>query len=359
MAKEFDIALSFAGEDRIYVQQVADALRLLGVRVFYDLYEEASLWGKDLYVHLRNVYQRDAKFTVMFISAAYAAKLWTSHERQSAQARAFGESREYILPARFDDTEVPGLPPTIGYVDLRLKSPSELSKLILEKLQTIAVTPDSLPPRHGLIGNYASPKEPAIFTATFCENEELSQLQIAIDPLRYRSAGELLDDIYSFYLSSYLKPFTYGEQWLIRGEPFHMNLLVPWQWVLSPGQAVHELAPEWNSTPLTNIGIVTGSHWEITPTKEAGEMIWQSCPSRAYVFGTDDERLWKLVLSKAKAIALLDRKKYIQEAELNASTATCRRYHGVFEDWLGIGSGCALLHTGHPVSDEIYAQFRY
>jgi len=52
----YDVCLSFAGEDRNYVDKVADELRAAGVRVFYDLYEQVDLWGKDLYVHLNDVY---------------------------------------------------------------------------------------------------------------------------------------------------------------------------------------------------------------------------------------------------------------------------------------------------------------
>ena len=115
---EWDICLSFAGEDRPYVEQVAEALRASRVRVFYDKYEQAALWGKDLYVHLDEVYRTKARFCVMFASKHYAEKLWTNHERSSAQARAFKENKEYILPARFDDTEIPGLLPTIGYLSL-------------------------------------------------------------------------------------------------------------------------------------------------------------------------------------------------------------------------------------------------
>ncbi len=55
---EYDVALSFAGEDREYVAQVAAALRENGVRVFDDKYEVATLWGKDLYTHLHDVYKR-------------------------------------------------------------------------------------------------------------------------------------------------------------------------------------------------------------------------------------------------------------------------------------------------------------
>src|SRR2546429_4350354 len=105
---EYDVCLSFAGEDRAYVKQVADKLTKEGVRVFYDEYERAELWGKDLYIHLDDVYQNAAKHCVLFASKNYARKLWASHERRSAQARAFRENQEYILPARFDDTEIPG-----------------------------------------------------------------------------------------------------------------------------------------------------------------------------------------------------------------------------------------------------------
>jgi hypothetical protein len=131
---DYDVCLSFAGEDREYVQQAADCMVACGIRVFYDRYEEATLWGKDLYAHLDAVYRERARFCVIFVSAHYARKLWSNHERQSAQARAFGESREYVLPARFDDTPVPGLRPTVGFIDLRHKTPSDLAALLQRKL---------------------------------------------------------------------------------------------------------------------------------------------------------------------------------------------------------------------------------
>lgn len=131
---DYDLALSFAGEDRAYVDQVAHALRDRGVKVFYDLFEEADLWGKDLYAHLSNVYQKRARFTVMFISEAYNRKLWTNHERRAAQAKAFQEAQEYILPARFDETEIPGVLPTVGYVSLKDRAPEQLASLICKKL---------------------------------------------------------------------------------------------------------------------------------------------------------------------------------------------------------------------------------
>jgi len=126
ISTDFDVALSFAGEDREYVEAVSQALTSAGVSVFYDKLEEADLWGKNLYVYLSEVYLKRARFTVMFISKRYAEKRWTNFERESAQARALMESKEYILPVRFDDTEIPGMPPTIAYESANERSPKNL-----------------------------------------------------------------------------------------------------------------------------------------------------------------------------------------------------------------------------------------
>lgn len=131
---EYDVCLSFAGGDREYVRLVATALRKAGVRVFYDEYEEVGLWGKDLYVHLDDVYKNAARFCVLFVSKHFADKLWTNHERRSAQERALKENTEYILPARFDDTPIPGLRDTVGYIDLRGRNPDKLAELIRDKI---------------------------------------------------------------------------------------------------------------------------------------------------------------------------------------------------------------------------------
>jgi hypothetical protein len=131
---DYDVALSFAGEERNYVRAVAASLRSQEVKVFFDEYEQVDMWGKDLYEHLHEVYSTKAKYCVIFISEAYSRKIWTTHERKSAQERALQEHREYILPARFDDTELPGIGSTTGYIDLRNLAPDELAKIIVEKL---------------------------------------------------------------------------------------------------------------------------------------------------------------------------------------------------------------------------------
>jgi hypothetical protein len=135
--KQFDVALSFAGEDRQYVEEVAHTLKRMGFRVFYDKYERVTLWGKNLYDYLTDLYQNKARHTVIFCSKDYAEKLWTNVERKSAQAKAFKSSEEYILPARFDDTEIPGILPTVGYIELNEYRPKEFAQLVKNKIGPI------------------------------------------------------------------------------------------------------------------------------------------------------------------------------------------------------------------------------
>lgn len=132
---EYDVALSFAGEERDYVDRVATTLKSENISVFYDAFEEAKLWGKDLYEYLDEIYKKKAKYCIIFISKNYAKKLWTTHERKSAQERAFTESEEYILPARFDDTVIPGIRSTVGYIDLTKNSPEQFCEIIKQKLK--------------------------------------------------------------------------------------------------------------------------------------------------------------------------------------------------------------------------------
>lgn len=148
--RSFDVALSFAGEDREYVEEVADILKKMGLKVWYDKYEEVSLWGKDLYEHFIKAFRDMSNYVVIFCSENYANKNWTNHERKAAQARAITERREYILPVRFDNYEIPGILDTIGYLHLSDLSPLELAERIREKVgfhnvkEFVPVDPDLL-----------------------------------------------------------------------------------------------------------------------------------------------------------------------------------------------------------------------
>ena len=130
--KLYDVAISFAGENREVAKQLAGLIHDEGRTIFYDEFEVANLWGKDLYQYLFEIYSRKARFCLIIISQDYVAKKWTKHELQAAQQKQFTNTTEYILPVRIDDTVLPGLPDTMAYLDLRQVS----LKIIVAALKT-------------------------------------------------------------------------------------------------------------------------------------------------------------------------------------------------------------------------------
>src|SRR2546421_431838 len=98
---EYDVAISFAGDQRKEAEAIAQHLKTAGIKDFFDDYQQADLWGKNLYDHLADVYQNKARYCLMLVSAVYATKVWPNHERRNAQARALSQKGEYILPVRF------------------------------------------------------------------------------------------------------------------------------------------------------------------------------------------------------------------------------------------------------------------
>jgi hypothetical protein len=130
----YDVALSFAGEQRTYVSAVAAVLRDGGASVFYD--DFADLWGKDLTKEFERVFRSASRFIVIFVSNAYVQKAWPNLERQHALAGRIERMDDSVLPARFDPIELPGLPSTVGYLDIGKRSPQELAALVLAKLKS-------------------------------------------------------------------------------------------------------------------------------------------------------------------------------------------------------------------------------
>ncbi len=146
--EQYEVALSFSGAQRDYVEQVARFLQARGVAVFYDEFESVMLWGKDGAEAFHEIYSGRAAYVVMFISRDYVAGDWTGHEKRSAFSRALQERRDFILPVRFGDSVVPGLPCTTLCLSAVNKEPSEIAAMICGKLgvKPFAVKADAVPP---------------------------------------------------------------------------------------------------------------------------------------------------------------------------------------------------------------------
>lgn len=153
----FSVGLSFAGEQRDYVEAVALGLKARGVDVFYDAFHEVELWGCNLVDTLDDLYSERMSAVVMFISKEYVEKPFTGVERQAALAKAVQTRQKYIYPVRFDAVKLPGLPSTISYLEASRNTPEQLAAKICQVIGATlsekdnAVTPPSSLAAHGII----------------------------------------------------------------------------------------------------------------------------------------------------------------------------------------------------------------
>jgi len=129
----YDVALSFADEDRAFAASLAKILRAEGVRVFYDTLEPAALWGKDLSEHLRTVYS-GSRVCVLLLSKASTSTPWVRFESRVAMARAAQDDSIIVIPVRLDDSDFPPLLTTIAALDARQCSIDEIAELVRKKV---------------------------------------------------------------------------------------------------------------------------------------------------------------------------------------------------------------------------------
>ena len=132
---DFDVAISFAGSNRMEAEELAIRVRDAGFSVFYDDFYPEELWGKDLTVFFDEIYRKRSRYCLILASEEYLERPWTIHERRSAMARALKErGGEYILPIKVNGVELPGLPPTIGYI-LMEKGINKIAEVLIRKLK--------------------------------------------------------------------------------------------------------------------------------------------------------------------------------------------------------------------------------
>ena len=132
--KKFDVAFSFAGEQRDYVEKVASYVEnQSSLSVFYDDNYEEDMWGSNLVDYFKDIFEKRANYCVMFISKEYSEKTWPNFERQIIQAKSLFQEG-YLLPVRFDDTPIKGEIPTMKYLNIKDMKPEELGERVIKKV---------------------------------------------------------------------------------------------------------------------------------------------------------------------------------------------------------------------------------
>jgi tetratricopeptide (TPR) repeat protein len=135
MSLRFRVALSYPGERRPFVQQVAERLAAaLGPElVLYDRFLEAEFARPGLSTYLQELYRKESELIVLFLCAEYD-KDWCGLELRVVHDLILQRQTSKVMPLRFDATEVPGLLESDGYLWIDKRSAEEVAEKILERL---------------------------------------------------------------------------------------------------------------------------------------------------------------------------------------------------------------------------------
>lgn len=131
----FDVALSFPGEARAYVEQVAVHLEhFIGPdRYFYDNNYVAQLARPSLDTFLQSIYRDRSKLIVVFLGEDYERKEWCGIEFRAIREVLNSRAPERIMYIRLDDGAVGGVLRLDGYVDARNFAPNQIAHFIIER----------------------------------------------------------------------------------------------------------------------------------------------------------------------------------------------------------------------------------
>jgi 5'-deoxynucleotidase YfbR-like HD superfamily hydrolase len=137
--KRFLVALSFPGEHRPFVAQVADALaqQVGRERVLYDHFFEHEFARPNLDTHLQKLYHDDSELVVVFLGGEYARTEWPGLEWRAVRDLIKKKRDASVMLVRTDDKTIPGMFSIDGYIDMADHSPISIAILITERLQSL------------------------------------------------------------------------------------------------------------------------------------------------------------------------------------------------------------------------------
>lgn len=153
-ARRFDVGLSYPGEHRPFVQEVAERLAatLSQDRVLYDKFHDVEFARPNLSIFLPRLYREQSELIVAFLCPEYAAKRWCQLEwRHISQLIASLEADRIMFLSFGDpgDLSELGVLPGDGFIDIISLAPETVADKVLKRLRLnqgrVAPTPDEPP----------------------------------------------------------------------------------------------------------------------------------------------------------------------------------------------------------------------
>lgn len=106
----YDVALSFAGENRKLARHVANQLSILDMSVFFDEYFETNFLGMAWNEEFKEIFSSNSRLVVCFLDKHHNDKIWPTFERECFRPRV---AEAEVIPVYLDETVFVGIPSDI------------------------------------------------------------------------------------------------------------------------------------------------------------------------------------------------------------------------------------------------------
>lgn len=139
-AKDWDIAISFAGENRELAKVIAEELELQDVHVFFDEFYENNYLGKAWSENFKSIFSEKSSLIVALLDKHHQEKIWPTFERDCFTPRV---SEGDVIPVILDDTLFTGIPKDIAAIyfrwdpadpEWRTKARSQIVEKLLDRM---------------------------------------------------------------------------------------------------------------------------------------------------------------------------------------------------------------------------------
>jgi hypothetical protein len=158
---EYDVALFFAGPDRVVAQSLAQVFQTRNMNVLLDDYEATRQSGTDVLTHIGEIFRTKAWYCLLLISPHSPLKSWTDVERTSVQQHALRDPEEHILPILVEDNGGLGIGKVQAAIDVHDASVDSIVDLVDAKLGEIHSRPGPPSQSHDLRSGNVPPAHKA------------------------------------------------------------------------------------------------------------------------------------------------------------------------------------------------------
>lgn len=132
----FDVALSFPGEIRPYIEKIVQELEkfIPPNSYFYDNKFTSQLARPSLDILLQDIYKNRSNLVVVFLSGDYQRKEWCGIEFRAIKEIIMERANHKIMLIKMDDETIDGIFKTDGYIDGRKYKPRDIARFIKERV---------------------------------------------------------------------------------------------------------------------------------------------------------------------------------------------------------------------------------